>query len=97
MTADEMVDDVMKHFDFDRVLTVMWALGWVYTKPNPDVEGEIINYAPTLADLHRAARHCAEAVAAGGDRGPCSTGGFAAWKYHGRVTLAFVATQWTAE
>lgn len=97
MAADEMVDDVMKHFDFGRVLVVMRALGWIYTKPNPDVEGEIINYAPTLEDLHRAARSCLKAVAAGDSDGPRSTGGFSAWRHQDRVTLAFVATSWTAE
>lgn len=79
----EMIDEVINHFDFLRVQTAMQALGWSYFE-----ESE----APSIETLQTKARYLLEAVTEKKEKGvELQSGGFrASWYPGGSILLTFV-------
>jgi hypothetical protein len=92
MTAQEHIDDVMDHFDFERVHKTMVALDWVWLRAE--------NGIPEPWELRKAARRMLKEVWRT-DSGTIATGGFRAEAMHDEdeesLTLTFEVAQWTSD
>ena len=79
----EMIDEVINHFDFERVRTVMSAVGWTYFG-EPE--------APSIEMLQAKARDLLDAVTEEKEEGvELQSGGFrASWYPDDSILLTFV-------
>ena len=74
-TKQELIDEVMDHFNFAKVQRVMKMLNWKWDR-----------VVPTEAMLRKGARNCLNVAA---DTGRYSGGGFHALKRDGQLRLYF--------
>lgn len=88
-TNKQMVDEIIKNFDFEKVHRVMVFLDWRwggYTG-DPNDRGKV----PTMDELKKAARdRCEEAL----KFGTSVTGGFHASYEYGELSLKFALDTW---
>lgn len=83
----EIIDEIMDEFDFERVRAVMTAVDWTWgTDP-----GEV----PTISELRKTARYLIGRLFDGVR--VCSTGGLVARKYDGVASLHFEVTEYEVE
>lgn len=82
MNDQEMIDDIMDNFDFEKVHRVMVFMGWDWKE----------NGVPSLPDIKREARRLLRRLH--GDVTLVSCGGFTAGRAHGELVLSFVLESW---
>ena len=85
-TTDDMINEIMNEFDFDKVQRTMKALNWKWAS---------VSGVPTTGDIRRRARaQLREAVER---KTRASSGGLVAeWNPHG-LRLSFELASWYAE
>lgn len=91
-TLDEQITEIMDTFDFALMHRVMEFMGWRWAGVD-EVTGAGL-FLPAEADLRTLARRMLREVAAHDGDNTRSTGGFAATKRHGFLSLSFVAEYW---
>lgn len=87
MNNQELIDEILDEFDFERVHKVMVALNWQWHN---------IDGVPTIGDLRRNARDLLKTVVHG-NHIRVGSGGFYAYKENGTVGLRFEVTNYEAE
>jgi hypothetical protein len=100
-TRDEMIENIIKEFDFDKCRRVMKFLNWSWWSVG----------VPQVEDLQRTARHLMECASKGAQEKKkhfsdpyfCSTGGLKATAYGNHaghpifLELEFVLTDWSCD
>lgn len=95
MNVHEEIEDILDHFDFEKVKKVMDALEWTYY--------DSADSTVSIAELRKTARRLLHNAYNGkdSDHWSCGTGGFEVerWMYPGDTKkylyLKFVVAEWT--
>lgn len=87
MNNQELIDEIMDEFDFDRVYKTMVALNWTWHSTNG---------VPNISDLRKSARGLLKS-AVEYDQVMVSSGGFVAYKEDGILGLRFELTDYETE
>jgi len=88
MTDEEAIDEIMDHFDFDRVREIMGYLDWEWA----DLDDN--KYFPKVHNLRMCARSLLRSACEHGTEF-ASSGGFSARRYkEGSLSLEFVVVEW---
>lgn len=99
MTAEhqELIDEIMDNFDFDKVHKAMEALDWEWVKDGYDKDKPMLEQmsVPDVSTIRRQARrHLKEVIE--GNLYAVGTGGLKATWHEGVLSLEFILAEWEA-
>lgn len=88
-TKQQMVDEIMDWFDFDRVHKVMVALDWHWASADDGI--------PSKGELRKVARELLWRVLENKDEYKIATGGFQASYENEVLSLKFIVSDWEVD
>jgi hypothetical protein len=82
-TFEEQVEEIMEHFQWERVRSVMLHLDWKWGDDTPSIYRMMKRTRELLTDVWGC-----------GDESQCSAGGFTARRDYGHLRLLFAVGDW---